>query len=75
MKRVCIIILLLLTFSCAPIKKTDYYKRKHKTENTNSYTEKRGLMLLENSQLGRNKYMQSKGYQKKLKQSHKKYHK
>ena len=57
---------------CASSSKS-FYKKKHPTENTKSYTEKKGLMLLENSQLGRNKYMQSKSYSKMIKKSHKKY--
>jgi hypothetical protein len=59
---------------CAPTSKS-FYKKKHPTENRKSYTEKRGLMLLKNSQLGRNKYMQSKNYNKTLKKAHKKYKK
>ena len=76
MKRLIISILLcLVLFSCASSKKNDFYKRKYQSENNKSYTEKRGLMLLNNTQIGRNKYMQSKNYQKTLKQSHKRLHK
>jgi hypothetical protein len=71
-KKYILFILLILLVGCAPSSKS-FYKKKHPTENTKSYSEKRGLMLLENTQMGRNKYMQSKNYNKTLKNSRKKY--
>jgi hypothetical protein len=40
-----------------------------------AYQEKRSLMLLENTQIGRNKMFYSKQNMKKIKSSYKKYHK
>ena len=64
---------MLLLIGCVSPSKA-FYKKRHPKENTRSLNEKRGLMLLENSQIGRNKYMVSKSYSKKLKKSHKKLH-
>lgn len=63
-KKFVIIILLilfaLLNYSCAT-------KRK-----ANEYNDLRGLMLLENTQLGRNKHFNSPKYQRMLKNNYKK---
>jgi Fic family protein len=64
-------VLCLVFFNCSSTKQNDFYKRKYHSESSKSYKEKKGLMLLNNTQLGRNKYMQSKEYQKKLKKSYK----
>jgi hypothetical protein len=67
MKRI-ILIILLIIFSiifggCATKKKA------------RDYSEKRGLMLLENTELGRNKHFNSPKYQKTLKKNYKKFKK
>jgi hypothetical protein len=69
-----LIVVLTVLISCTSVKK-DFYNRKHPKETRNSYSEKKGLMLLNNNQLGRNKYIASQRYQNKLKKVHKKYHK
>jgi hypothetical protein len=46
--------------SCAPAKKNTYYQKRKKTSHINT------------SQLGRNRYYYSPGYQKKLMKSYKK---
>ena len=71
MRNLIIIILCLIFFGCVSSKQNDFYKRKYHTEDTKSYNEKKGLMLLDYTQLGRNKYMHSKEYQKKLKRYYK----
>jgi len=72
MKRVIILILLCFVLSsCASTKKNDFFKRKYQTETKKSYASKKGLMLLKNTQLGRNKYIHSNSYRKKLKQTKK----
>ena len=64
MKRTILILILiiftLLTCGCATKKKA------------REYNEKRGLMLLENTELGRNKHYNSAKYQKTLKKNYKK---
>jgi DMSO reductase anchor subunit len=69
-----VLIIFLFFISCASPQK-QFYNRKYPHETRKSYSEKRGLMLLNNSQLGRNKYGASPRYQSKLKKSYKKYHK
>jgi PBP1b-binding outer membrane lipoprotein LpoB len=49
-----ILILILIYTSCAPAKKNPYYEKKKKSSQVNA------------SQLGRNRYYFSSGYQKKL---------
>jgi len=49
-----ILILIVLFTSCAPAKKNPYYEKKKKSSQVNA------------SQLGRNRYYFSSGYQKKL---------
>jgi uncharacterized protein YceK len=58
-----LIILALILSGCATKKKA------------RDYNEKRGLMLLENTQLGRNKHYNSTKYQKTLRNNYKKFHK
>jgi len=65
---------MILIAGCSSSSKS-FYKRKHPTENTRSYSEKRGLMILENTQLGRNKTLYSKHNVKAIKRAHKKYKK
>jgi hypothetical protein len=54
------LILLVLFTACAPAKKNPYYEKRKKSSQVNA------------SQLGRNKYYFSNGYQKKLNQNYKK---
>ena len=61
-----VFLLLLLGDSCSSSKNT-FYKKKYQTVKKKDYGEKRGLMLLENTQIGRNKYFYSKSNQKKIK--------
>jgi uncharacterized lipoprotein YmbA len=75
MKKLLILIALLALFSCASTKQNDFYKRKYHTENTKSYKSKKSLMLLDNRQLGINKYINSTKYQSRLKKTYKKMHK
>jgi hypothetical protein len=53
------LILIALSFSCASANKNTYYEKRKKASHVNS------------SQLGRNKYFFSTGYQKKLNKSYK----
>lgn len=69
----CIIIILFLLFSsCATQNK---YEKRHKTVHHKEYSSLRGLMLLENTQLGKNKHFNDKKYHNKLKKTHRKLHK
>jgi len=52
--------ILLLTFGCASRNKNNFYSRKYPSENKKSYNEKRGLMILNNNYLGKNKALYSK---------------
>jgi hypothetical protein len=61
-----------LLLSCSTPEKS-FYKKKHPRETHRGYKEKRGLMLLDNTKLGRNKYINSSRYQSKLKKSYKKH--
>ena len=54
------VILIAMVQSCAPAKKNTYYKKRKKESHINT------------SQLGRNRYFYSPGYQKKLIKSYKK---
>jgi hypothetical protein len=65
---------MILLVGCASSSKS-FYKKKHPTETSRSYSEKRGLMLLESTQLGRNKALYSKHNVKTLKKARKKYKK
>lgn len=56
---------------CASSTKS-FYKKKHPTETKKSYRAKKGLMILDNTKLERNKYMQSKNYKKTLNNAYKK---
>ena len=59
MKKLLILLcLLLLLGSCVPTR--NFYKRKYPRENARSYREKRGLMILQNIYLGRNREFNSK---------------
>jgi hypothetical protein len=60
-----VVVFLLVGNGCAT-SKNPYYKKKHQTVKGRDYREKRGLMLLENTQLGRNKYFYSKQNQKNI---------
>jgi len=51
--------ILLLMAGCSP-GKNDFYARKYPTEKGKSYYEKRGLMILNNTYLGKNKEFYSK---------------
>ena len=66
-------ILFLLTACASPQK--SFYKKHHPHETRKSYNEKRGLMLLDNTMLGRNKHFNDKSYQNRLKKAYRKYHK
>ena len=59
LKYLAIVFLAILMAACAPAKQNPYAKKKRKTH-------------VQQSQLGRNKYFYSTGYQKKLKKSYKK---
>jgi hypothetical protein len=72
MKKLFIILILLLTVGCSSTK-NDFYKRKYPTETKKSYKEKRGLMILNSTYLGRNKEYNSKHNINKKKQAYKKY--
>ncbi len=61
-----IVIFLLVGNGCAS-SKNSYYKKKHQIVKGKDYNSNRGLMLLESTQLGRNKYFYSKSNQKKIK--------
>ena len=65
---------LLIGNSCSSSRNA-FEKKKYQTVKKKDYGEKRGLMLLENTQLGRNKQFYSKSNQKKINKSHTKYHK
>jgi hypothetical protein len=54
------LLLIALFISCAPAKKNPFYEKRKKSSHVNA------------SQLGRNKYFFSSGYQKKLTKSYKK---
>jgi hypothetical protein len=54
-----ILILIVIFTSCAPAKKNPYYEKRKKSSQVNA------------SQLGRNRYYFSSGYQKKLKKNFK----
>lgn len=60
-----IVIFLLVGNGCASTK-NPYYKKKSSTLSKRGYGANRGLMLLENTQLGRNKHFYSKSNQKKI---------
>jgi hypothetical protein len=57
-----ILIILLLSSCASPYKKfkKDFYSRKYPKENTRSYKEKKGLMLLPNTSLDLNKKFKKK---------------
>jgi hypothetical protein len=55
-----LLLLVILTLSCAPTKKNPYYAKRSKSSQVNA------------SQLGRNRYYFSSGYQKKLTKNYKK---
>jgi len=55
-----VLVLIILFTACAPAKKNPYYEKRKKSSQVNA------------SQLGRNKYYFSNGYQKKLNQTFKK---
>jgi hypothetical protein len=59
-KYLFIFILMALFLACAPAKKNSFYKKRSKSSQVNA------------SQLGRNKYYFSSGYQKKLNKNYKK---
>lgn len=60
-----IFVLIIIGNGCVSTKNT-YYKKKTQTVKGKHYSEMRGLMLLDNKQLGRNKYFYSKNNQKKI---------
>ena len=74
-KYLIILFLFLMMGSCSTTSKNPFYQKKYHTETKKSYKTKRGLMLLENSQLGRNKALYSKQNQKTKRTTYKKYHK
>jgi hypothetical protein len=67
--RCLILILLLLMISCA----TPNHPKTHKPLKGKAYKTNRGLMLLENTQLGRNKYYWSNANQRRIKSYHKRH--
>lgn len=67
------LIILFFLASCSPSK--DFYKRKYPHDSRKAISEKRGLMILKNTQLGRNKHFSDKAYRNRLKKTYKKYHK
>ena len=60
LKYVFIFILIVMFTACAPVKKNPFYEKRKKSSQVNA------------SQLGRNKYYFSPGYQKKLNKNYKK---
>ena len=56
---ICLCILLLLGVRCSS-SKNNFYSRKYPTENSRSYHEKTGLMILNSTYLGKNKEFNSK---------------
>ena len=60
-----ILIFVLIGNGCVSTK-NPYYKKKNQTLKGNDYKSNRGLMLLDNKQLGRNKYFYSKKNQKNI---------
>jgi hypothetical protein len=73
-KWIIILFMFFLSINCSTPKST-FFNKKHPTENRNSYTEKRNLMLLQNTQLGRNKALYSKHNIKTRNKAYKKYKK
>lgn len=68
MKKLFVFLLVLFLFignGCASTK-DNFHKRKYHSESKRDYTEKRGLMLLDNTHLGINKYFYSKNNQKRI---------
>lgn len=58
-------VILIMGNGCASTK-NPYYKKKTQTVRGRDYTENRGLMLLDNKQLGKNKYFYSKNNQRNI---------
>jgi len=72
MKKFLILFLIILVLSsCASSKKNHFYKHKYATESPRAHKQNQGLMLLKNTELGRNKYIHSNSYRQKLKQTKK----
>jgi hypothetical protein len=75
MKKIFIILCILITICGCYSRKESFYSRKYPTETRKSYHEKKGLMILSNTYMGRNGAINSRHNKQTKRKAYKRFNK